>query len=208
MKTRIYIALLAVILIVAGIVNTPNALEIARSQLAIIYLFGKTLVGLFTEPGCYGLIGFLILALVIGSIRVKRQRRKRLAETERKPEVIVTQPNNKTTIREVVENIYKEINSIKSSLAENTRIGKGMKEKKSSYPYGVPTKKYEDWARWKRTYTIIKPLTVQALPWDEIKRFVENHNTDLPSSLDTLPNILKAGDDGLLNEFPPVIKTS
>ncbi|MEW6085539.1 MAG: hypothetical protein AB1607_13180 [Chloroflexota bacterium] len=70
MKTRIYIALFAVILIVAGIVNTPNALEIARSQLAIIYLFGKTLVGHVTEPGCYGLIGFLILAFAIG----KRQR--------------------------------------------------------------------------------------------------------------------------------------
>lgn len=183
MKTRIYIALLAVILIVAGIVNTPNALEIARSQLAIIYLFGKTLVGLVTEPGCYGLIGFAILALVIGSIRIKRQQRRE--DFERKMQELRESKNPiKNFAGKVIESVDEKINL-------NIRL----------------PQTFETWERWQRYYAqyrIIKTSDKRLNEKEILARLCSELSTDfeiVKITDKTMRDIRKAGGKGYLTTW-------
>ncbi|MGA2503152.1 MAG: hypothetical protein ABSG01_03570 [Anaerolineales bacterium] len=70
-------------------------------------------------------------------------------------------------------------------------------------PFGLPTKKREEWVRWKKTYSIIKPMITQGKSWNEIVIELELNYPDLPSTTDTLSKIEKAGNDGLLDTWPP-----
>jgi hypothetical protein len=70
-------------------------------------------------------------------------------------------------------------------------------------PYGLPTKKRQEWVKWKKLYSIIKPMITEGKSWSEITTELELNYPDLPSSIDTLSNIEKAGNDGLLDTWPP-----
>jgi hypothetical protein len=69
--------------------------------------------------------------------------------------------------------------------------------------YGLPTKKREEWVKWKKTYSIIKPMITEGKSWNEIIIELETNQENLPFTKDTLSKIEKAGNDGLLDTWPP-----
>jgi len=81
-----------------------------------------------------------------------------------------------------------------------------LNKKRPLSPFGVPTKKREEWRKWKDLYTIIKPMETLGSTWEEMMAKIQTDHNHLPSSYDTLSNVLKAGDAGLLDQFPPDIK--
>jgi hypothetical protein len=74
---------------------------------------------------------------------------------------------------------------------------------KNKPPFGLPTKKREDWVKWKNTYSIIKPMMIEGKSWQKIIAFLEENRPDLPSTRETLSKIEKAGNKGLLDTWPP-----
>jgi type II secretory pathway pseudopilin PulG len=193
-KVIIAFAILGIVLFIVSVGKSPMWNQILVAMFSISQYLITNAGKIITSPVCYGSIGLLLmLAASWYFSNSERQQRREAKQKARRQRLEVLEKAkreriNKPTFFEAVRN-------------------KVTRQKKSAYPYGVPTKKREDWARWKRCYAIIKPMNSQGASWNEIKTFIENNHSDLPSSLDTLRNIFNAGNDGLLDEFPPRIKT-
>lgn len=211
-KIIIGIAVLGMTLFVLSTVNSPMWNQILVAMFSISQYLVANAGKIITSPACYGSIGLLLMLFASryfsNSERQQRReakqeaRRQRLEALEQAKQERIGKPTLGDAIKEIVQNQNKILLMFKENVKAKT-----TRQKSSAYPYGVPTKKREDWARWKRCYAIIKPMTLQGASWDAIKTLIENDHRDLPSGLDTLRSIFNAGNDGLLDEFPPKIKT-
>lgn len=173
------------------------------------------LVRIITSPFfIWGTIALMVVILgnnMFTSIRKRLQRDDELEKQKQEVEHLKSLPLPVNRTKALLEKIVIKLEELSANAKEKATealIHKGNK-KPSSYPYGVPTTRQADWAKWKKCYVIIKPMRTQGASLEEIKSNIENDHRDLllPSSIDTLTNILKAGDEGLLNEFPPKIIT-
>lgn len=219
LKTIITVSLVGFALVMFSVIQSPSAKIIFVSLVSLAQYLVINSGKVITSPVCYGSIGLLLMYLALSYLthyqRVERReareqaRQQRREDFEKRMQELRESKSSlpRYSLWDKINEIAQEQKKIISTLAENVKAKTTRRNKASAYPYGVPIKKYEEWARWKRCYGIIKPLTSQSASWDEIKSFIENNHEGLPSSLDTLRSIFNAGNDGLLDKFPPEIKT-
>lgn len=210
----IAISVAGLALVVFSVIQSPGAKVFFAFLVSLVQYLISNSSKIITSPACYGSIGLLILLFAASYLsryqKAERReaRQQRREDFERRMQELRESRSSlpRFSLWDKINEIAQKQNNIISTLAENMKA-KSIRQKVSAYPYGVPIKKREEWARWKRCYGIIKPMTSQGASWDEIKSIIENDHEELPSSLDTLRNIFNAGNDGLLDEFPPKIKT-